>query len=95
VCKALGRVEILPMPYVTESSRVSIVLTVHAEYREQVVQFIQSYAQICMQTTELTFLLLVSTPSTTLNMNNLNIFCSIKASLVEYRLVSLTMCSPL
>ncbi|KAL1123361.1 hypothetical protein AAG570_002446 [Ranatra chinensis] len=57
--KPLGRVELLQVPYVTENLRVSLIMPVHSENKEITVNFMKSYSQICMATSELTFLLLV------------------------------------
>ncbi|PSN43934.1 Chondroitin sulfate synthase 2 [Blattella germanica] len=59
VCKPLGRVEVVPMPYVTENVRVNLVLPVEAEYRSEAITFMEKYAKICMEKRDKTFLMLV------------------------------------
>ncbi|XP_021935105.1 chondroitin sulfate synthase 2 isoform X3 [Zootermopsis nevadensis] len=59
VCKPLGRVEVVPMPYVTENVRVNLVLPVEAEYKHEALKFMENYARICMEKQDKTFLMLV------------------------------------
>ncbi|XP_066255472.1 chondroitin sulfate synthase 2 [Euwallacea similis] len=59
VCKPLGNVEFVPAPYVTENSRVSIVLPVQETEVLQVFNFLLSYDASIMEKKEKTFLLLV------------------------------------
>lgn len=59
VCKPLGKVEILPVPYVTENSRVTIVLPVQEMEIEVAMEFLQSYTGSIMDRKEKTFLMLV------------------------------------
>lgn len=55
----MGRVEVVPMPYVTENVRVNLVLPVEAEYKLEALKFMESYARICMEKQDKTFLMLV------------------------------------
>ncbi|KAJ9598451.1 hypothetical protein L9F63_010847, partial [Diploptera punctata] len=59
ICKPLGRVEVVPMPYVTENVRVNLVLPVEAEYKTETITFMENYAKICMEKRDKTFLMLV------------------------------------
>lgn len=59
MCKPLGRVEVVPMPYVTENVRVNLVLPVEAEYKMEALKFMENYARICMEKRDKTFLMLV------------------------------------
>ncbi|KAJ4439449.1 hypothetical protein ANN_07573 [Periplaneta americana] len=59
VCKPLGRVEVVPMPYVTENVRVNLVLPVEAEHKLEAIKFMENYARICMEKRDKTFLMLV------------------------------------
>lgn len=59
VCKPLGKVEVVPMPYVTENVRVNLVLPVEAEFKLEAIKFMENYARICMEKREKTFLMLV------------------------------------
>ena len=55
----LFQLEIVPMPYVTESSRVNLVLPVRVEDRDNVVSFLDSYAVTCLDTGDSTHLYVV------------------------------------
>lgn len=59
VCKPLGKVEILPVPYVTENTRINIVLTVDAFKRHEILSFLEQYAQDCLEKKYKTFLMIV------------------------------------
>ena len=59
VSKPLGRVEVIPVPYVTENTRVCLVLPVTIETRSKVAEFIQQYNSVCMEKKDKTFLMLV------------------------------------
>jgi hypothetical protein len=58
VCKPLGKVEFVPVPYVTENSRVTIVLPVQEDEIELALEFLQGYATTIMDRKEKTFLML-------------------------------------
>ncbi|XP_076670658.1 chondroitin polymerizing factor [Andrena cerasifolii] len=57
VCKPLGKVEILPVPYVTENTRVNIILTVDFSKKEAALSFLEQYALDCMEKNYKTFLM--------------------------------------
>ncbi|KAK7789799.1 hypothetical protein R5R35_012982 [Gryllus longicercus] len=59
VCRPLGKVEVVPMPYVTENNRINLVLPVNAKNREQTKHFIEQYTHICMETRDKTLLMLI------------------------------------
>lgn len=59
VCKPLGKVEILPVPYVTENTRVNVILTVDSSKREAALNFLEQYATDCMEKKYKTFLMVV------------------------------------
>lgn len=61
VCKPLGKVEILPVPYVTENTRVNIILTVDSSKKEAALSFLEQYALDCMEKNYKTFLMVVGT----------------------------------
>ena len=48
VCKPLGKVEILPVPYVTENSRINMIIIVDAPKKEEALKFLAHYADACM-----------------------------------------------
>lgn len=59
VCKPLGKIEILPVPYVTENRRINILLPVRVHDRASVNKFLQQYKSVCLEKKEKTFLMLV------------------------------------
>lgn len=60
VCKPLGKVEILPVPYVTENTRINIILTVDLLNKQAALNFLEQYALDCMEKKYKTFLMVVS-----------------------------------
>ncbi|KAJ8680351.1 hypothetical protein QAD02_016138 [Eretmocerus hayati] len=48
ICKPLGKVEILPVPYVTENSRINMIIIVDSQKREEAMKFLAHYADVCM-----------------------------------------------
>lgn len=50
----------LSVPYVTEYTRVHILLPVHTNEKEDAFQFLKQYKQICIDKKEKTMLMLVS-----------------------------------
>ncbi|OXU16953.1 hypothetical protein TSAR_005256, partial [Trichomalopsis sarcophagae] len=48
VCKPLGKVEILPVPYVTENSRINMIIVVDAFKKDECMKFLAHYADTCM-----------------------------------------------
>ncbi|RZC42210.1 chondroitin sulfate synthase 2 [Asbolus verrucosus] len=58
VCKPLGKVEFVPVPYVTENSRVTIILPVQETEVEPALEFLQGYSSAIMDRKEKTFLML-------------------------------------
>ncbi|XP_076242924.1 chondroitin polymerizing factor [Calliopsis andreniformis] len=59
VCKPLGKVEILPVPYVTENTRVNVILNIDSTKKEAALQFLEQYAIECMEKKYKTFLMMV------------------------------------
>uniref|UniRef100_A0A7G3AFQ6 Hexosyltransferase n=1 Tax=Lutzomyia longipalpis TaxID=7200 RepID=A0A7G3AFQ6_LUTLO len=57
--KPLGMVEIIPSPYVTESTRIAILLPTFEHQVEESLNFIERYEKICMENLDNTFLMLV------------------------------------
>lgn len=60
VSKLLGKVEMLSVPYVTENTRVHILLPVYTHEKEDAFHFLKQYKQICIDKKEKTMLMLVS-----------------------------------
>lgn len=48
VCKPLGQVEILPVPYVTENSRINMITIVDSQKKDETLKFLAHYADVCM-----------------------------------------------
>lgn len=59
VMKPLGMVEIIPSPYVTESTRIAILLPVFEHQVEESLNFVTRYEKLCMANQDNTFLMLV------------------------------------
>lgn len=60
VVKPLGFVEIVPSPYVTESTRIAILMPTFENQIEEAFDFIRRYEKICMENQDNTSLMLVS-----------------------------------
>lgn len=60
VCKPLGKVEILAVPYVTENSRINMIFVVNAFMINESFDFLERYSKACMEKKDKTFLMLVS-----------------------------------
>ena len=69
MCKPLGKVEVVPMPYVTENVRVNLVLPVEEEFKLDAIKFMENYARICMEKRDKTFLMLVCSDDVTYTNN--------------------------
>lgn len=59
VVKPLGRVEIVPSPYVTESTRVAILLPIFEHQVSESLEFVKRYERICMENQDNTFLMMI------------------------------------
>lgn len=66
VCKPLGQTHILSVPYVTESARITILLPVLPDYKDELTEnakeamgFLNRYQNTCLEKGDKTFLLLV------------------------------------
>lgn len=59
ICKPLGKVEIIPMPYVTENTRINIIIIVDLNKKQDALNFMEHYAQDCMEKKYKTFLMMV------------------------------------
>lgn len=59
VCKPLGQVEFIPIPYVTENTRVTVLLPIQETEVELAMEFLTNYAALIMDRKEKTFLMLV------------------------------------
>lgn len=58
--KPLGRVEIVPSPYVTESTRIAMLLPTFEHQIKETIEFISIYEKTCMEHQDNTFLMLVT-----------------------------------
>uniref|UniRef100_A0A1I8PIR6 Hexosyltransferase n=1 Tax=Stomoxys calcitrans TaxID=35570 RepID=A0A1I8PIR6_STOCA len=59
IVKPLGRVEVVPSPYVTESTRIAILVPTFEHQLQEALQFINQYEQTCMHNQDNTFLLMI------------------------------------
>ncbi|XP_058975095.1 chondroitin sulfate glucuronyltransferase [Musca domestica] len=59
IVKPLGRVEVVPSPYVTESTRIAILVPTFEHQMEEALQFINQYERTCMRNQDNTFLLMI------------------------------------
>ncbi|XP_066589072.1 chondroitin sulfate synthase 2 isoform X2 [Prorops nasuta] len=59
ICKPLGKVEILPVPYVTENTRINMILVIEPSRKQDALDFMENYANSCMQNKYKTFLMVV------------------------------------
>ncbi|XP_055842343.1 chondroitin sulfate glucuronyltransferase [Episyrphus balteatus] len=59
VVKPLGRVEVVPSPYVTESTRIAIIVPAFEHLANDGVEFVRQYEKICMKNQDNTFLLMI------------------------------------
>lgn len=76
--RPLGKSEILPMPYVTEHTRVVMVLFVKEKELAHVAAFIDEYAKTCLEKNENTMLLLAFLQP----VGSLNVFSNIRSLVV-------------
>lgn len=59
VCKPLGKIDILKIPYVTENTRINIILPVRPSDVDAALHYLQKYRKTCMDKKENSFLMLV------------------------------------
>lgn len=59
VVKPISLIQIIPSPYVTESTRISMVVPTFVHRIEETISFIKRYEEICMQSKDSTTLMLV------------------------------------
>lgn len=60
IVKPLGRVEVIPSPYVTESTRIAVLLPVFEDHLDTGMDFVKLYEKTCMKNQDNTFLMIVS-----------------------------------
>lgn len=84
--RPLGRIEILPMPYVTEATRVHIIIPLMTQVRNYVTHFLEVFAANAFETSEnaiLTFLFIYD-PVEAQQVNQNDIFASVKTQITAY-----------
>lgn len=59
VVKPISLIQIIPSPYVTESTRISMIVPAFAHRIDETIQFIRKYEEICMKNKDSTTLMLV------------------------------------
>lgn len=84
--RPLSRIEIIPMPYVTEATRVHIILPLTLQERNSVDHFLEVFASNAFETSEnavLTFLFIYD-PVEAQQVNQNDIFASVKNQITTY-----------
>nr|XP_018911367.1 PREDICTED: chondroitin sulfate synthase 2 [Bemisia tabaci] len=86
VCKPLGKVEFLPVPYVTENTKINILLPVKPADKAHALKFLQQYRQMCMMKRDKTFLMMVLLYDSTVpgKGTKSDVFKSLKDTAVNY-----------
>uniref|UniRef100_A0A336K0T1 Hexosyltransferase n=1 Tax=Culicoides sonorensis TaxID=179676 RepID=A0A336K0T1_CULSO len=84
VVKPLGSVEIVPAPYVTESTKITIIIPVFEHHIDETREFLVRYEKLCMDTQDNTYLMLIflyqpTSPST----GPEDVFTNIKQSAIS------------
>ncbi|XP_006636485.1 chondroitin sulfate synthase 2 [Lepisosteus oculatus] len=84
--RPLSEIEIIPMPYVTEATRVHIILPLTVHDRDYVNQFLEVYAANCFETSENAILsfLFIYDPFEAQQVNQNDIFMDVKAKISAY-----------
>nr|XP_054492424.1 chondroitin sulfate synthase 2 isoform X2 [Agelaius phoeniceus] len=84
--RPLSEVEIIPMPYVTEASRINVILPLTAHDRDYAARFLEAYAAAAFESSEnavLTFLFIYD-PFEAQRVTQNDIFASVKSQITEY-----------
>ncbi|XP_062354376.1 chondroitin sulfate synthase 2 isoform X2 [Cinclus cinclus] len=84
--RPLSEVEIIPMPYVTEASRINVILPLTAHDRDYAAHFLEAYAAAAFESSEnavLTFLFIYD-PFEAQQVTQNDIFASVKSQITEY-----------
>lgn len=84
--RPLSRIEIIPMPYVTEGTRVHIIIPLTLQDRSNVKHFLEVFASNAFETSEnaiLTFLFIYD-PVEAQQVNHNDIFASVKTQINDY-----------
>uniref|UniRef100_A0A8B9CR51 Hexosyltransferase n=1 Tax=Anser brachyrhynchus TaxID=132585 RepID=A0A8B9CR51_9AVES len=84
--RPLSEVEIIPMPYVTEASRINVILPLTAHDRDHAARFLEVYAAAAFESSEnavLTFLFIYD-PFEAQQVTQNDIFAPVKAQITEY-----------
>lgn len=82
--RPLSKVEIVPMPYVTESTRVNLILPVTMGTKDEVVSFLDAYAHTCLEAGDNANLFVVFIYSHAENMDDADPFSVIKSMIAYY-----------
>ncbi|NXJ88142.1 CHSS2 synthase, partial [Corythaixoides concolor] len=84
--RPLSEVEIIPMPYVTEASRINVILPLTIHDRDHAAHFLETYAAAAFENSEnavLTFLFIYD-PFEAQQVTQNDIFASVKAQITQY-----------
>ncbi|XP_067111044.1 chondroitin sulfate synthase 2 isoform X2 [Osmerus mordax] len=84
--RPLSRIEIIPMPYVTEATRIHIILPLNLQDRNYVNHFLEVFASNAFETSENTILtfLFIYDPLEAQQVNQNDIFAGVKAQINAY-----------
>ncbi|MBN3300943.1 chondroitin sulfate synthase 2 [Amia ocellicauda] len=84
--RPLSEIEIIPMPYVTEATRVNIILPITTHDRDYVNNFLEVYAANCFETSENSVLsfLFIYDPLEAQQVSQNDIFANVKAKINTY-----------
>lgn len=82
--RPLSEVEIIPMPYVTEASRINVILPLTAQDREHAARFLQAFADIQGNENSLLTLLFIYDPFQAQQVSQNDIFGQVKTQIAEY-----------
>lgn len=84
--RPLSQVEIIPMPYVTESTRVEIILPIKAHERDDFDRFMENYAKVCLESNDNVdmSIVFIYDPDNAQRIHEDDIFGAIKRKLQEF-----------
>lgn len=82
--RPLSEVEIIPMPYVTEASRINIILPLTAQDREHAGAFLKAFTDIQGNENSLLTLLFIYDPFQAQQVSQNDIFSQVKTQIAEY-----------
>ncbi|XP_063707843.1 chondroitin sulfate glucuronyltransferase [Culicoides brevitarsis] len=86
ISKPLGSVEIISSPYVTESTKIQLIIPVFEQHIDEAIEILSRYESICLTTQENTYLTIVFLyQPTSPNTGPADIFASVKQKIVNLK----------